>query len=128
MTLRRYLLIILLLPMAGCGQKLDYETTLLVGDGEVQTLSIDPPKRAQKVSVTATSSGSPVSVYVVLEKDKESAKQALLDGKKPAQALIGTAKTKDATLEANVPAQTAAVVLVGGARKSSEVKVKISGR
>jgi len=112
----------------GCGQKLDYETSLQLGEGEVQALSIDAPTRAQKVSVRATSSGSPIDFYVVLEKDKEAGKQALLDRKKPPQAVVGIAKTQEATLEAMVPVKTGFVILLGGASKSSQVKVKVTGR
>src|SRR5438128_4535389 len=97
LSLRRGLLAGLLLIASGCGQKLDYETTLQLGDGEVQTLSIDAPKRPQRVRVSATSSGSPIDFYVVLEKDKEAAKQALLDRKKPTHPLVGIAKTQEAT-------------------------------
>jgi hypothetical protein len=96
--------------------------------GEVQSLSVEPPKRDQKVSVTATSSSSPIDVYLVLDKDKEAGKQALLDGKKPAASLARKAKTQDATLEATIPANTGFAVLLGGAGKSSQVKIKVTGR
>src|SRR6266851_10501588 len=127
-SLRRCLLASLLLIVPGCGQKLDYETSLQLGEGEVQALSIDAPTRAQKVSVRATSSGSPIDFYVVLEKDKEAGKQALLDRKKAPQAVVGIAKTQEATLEAMVPVKTGFVILLGGASKSSQVKVKVTGR
>jgi outer membrane lipopolysaccharide assembly protein LptE/RlpB len=128
LRLRRCLLAALLLTLSGCGQRLNYETTVQLGDGEVQSLSIDPPKREQKVSVTVTSSGSPIDAYIVLDKDKEAAKQALLDRKKPANPLDGKTKTQDATLEATIPANTGFAVLLGEASKSSQVKVKVSGR
>jgi hypothetical protein len=114
--------------LAGCGQKLDYETAVQLEAGDVQLLAIDPPKREQKVTVTVTSSGSPISVYVILGKDKEAAKQALLDSKKPTGALASNVKTQEATLEATIPANTGFGVLLGGASKSSQVKVKVTGR
>jgi hypothetical protein len=128
LRLRRPLLAALLLVVAGCGQKLNYDTTVQLGDGEVQSLSIEPPKREQKVSVTVTSSGSPIDVYIVLDKDKEAAKQALLDRKKPAEALASKVKTQDATLEATIAANTGFAVLLGGANKNAQVKVKVTGR
>ena len=127
-TLRCCLLAVFFLALPGCGQKLDYETTVQLEAGDVQLLSIDPPKQEQKVTVTVSSSGSPISVYVVSGKDKEAAKQALLDLKKPAGALASNAKTQEATLEATVPANTGFGVLLGGASKSSQVKVKVTGR
>jgi hypothetical protein len=119
--------IALLLALPGCG-RLGYETTVQLGAGEVQALSIDAPRSEQKVSVAVTSSGSPVDVYAVVEKDKEAAKEALLDRRKPAAFLAGQAKTQDATVEATVPGHTAFVILVGGASKPTQVHVKVMGR
>jgi hypothetical protein len=127
LSLRRCLVAALLLALSGC-TRLSYETTIQLGAGEVQSLSIDPPRREQKVSVTVTSSAAPVDVYVVLEKDKEAAKEALLDHKKPAASLAGNVKTQEATLEATIPANTPFAILVGGASKTSQVKVKATGR
>jgi hypothetical protein len=96
--------------------------------GDVHLVLVDPPRREQQVRVTVTSSGSPVTVYIVLNKDKEAAKQALLDGKNPVGALDGKAKTQDATLEATIPANSGFAILLGGASKSSQVRVKVAGR
>ena len=62
------------------------------------------------------------------EKDKEAAKQALLDRKKPAASFAGKVKTQEATLEATIPANTGFAILLGGASKNSQVKVKVTGR
>jgi hypothetical protein len=120
--------VFLILALAGCGQRLDYESTVQLDAGEVQSLGVDPPRREQRVSVTVTSTSVPVDVYVVLEKDKESGKQALLDVKKPAESLASKTKTQQATLEATIPAKTGFAILLGGATKSSQVKVKVIGR
>src|SRR5262245_432385 len=108
----RVLLAILFLALPGCGQKLDYESSMQLDAGDVQWISIDSPKREQRVSVTVTSSGSPVDVYVVLGKDKEAAKQALLDTKKPTESLANKVKTRESTLEVTIPANTGFAVLV----------------
>jgi hypothetical protein len=125
--LRRFLLAASLLAVPGCGQKLYHENTVQLGAGEVQLILIDAPKREQRVSLTVSSGGSPVDVYVVAEKDKEAAKEAVLDGKKPSASLAGKVKVQDATLEATIPANTAFAILLGGASKSSTVKVKVTG-
>ena len=127
-SLRRCLLATTLLLLPACGQKLDYESTLQVDDAQVQSISVDPPKKEQKVNVVVTSSASPVDVYVVLEKDKEAGKQSLLNGNKPAESLTGKLKTQDTTLEATIPANTGFAILLGGASKSTQVKVKVTGR
>ncbi|SRR6266404_876944 len=126
--LRCSLLAILLLVLPGCGQKLDYETAVELDEGQVQLIFIDPPKKEQKVSVTVTSSGSPIDVYVVLDKDKEAGKQALLDRKKPTGSLASKTKTQNATLEATIPANTGFAILLGGANKNSRVTAKVTGR
>lgn len=128
LRLRSSLLASIVLALPGCGQKLYHETTVQLSAGEVQLLLIDAPRRDQKISVTVTSSGSPIDVYVVLAKDKEAGKEALLNGKKPTESLAGKVKTQDATLEANIPANTEFAVLLGGASKSSQVKMKVTGR
>jgi hypothetical protein len=125
-SLRGCLFLAVLLTLPGCG-RLNYETTVPLGAGEIQALRIDAPRREQKVSVTVTSAGSPVDVYVILEKDKAAAEEALLDRKKPAASLAGTMKVQEATLQATIPANTAFVVLLGGANKPSQVKVKVTG-
>jgi hypothetical protein len=117
---------LLLLP--GCGQKLNYETTVKLRAGEVQAQMVDAPRREQTVRVTATSSGSPIDAYLVLDKDKEAAKEALLDGKKPAAFLAGQTKTRDAILEATIPANSDFTIVLGGATKDSQVKVRATGR
>jgi hypothetical protein len=122
------LLAFLFLALPGCGQRLNYETTVDLPEGEVQSLMIDAPKREQKVSVTVSSAGSPIDVYVVLDKDKEAGKQALLDHKKPAGSLASKTKTQDATLEVAIPANTGFAILLGGASKNSRVTVKVTGR
>src|SRR5437879_5858568 len=126
--LRCSFLAILLLVLPGCGQKLNYETTVELDESQVRSIMIDPPKREQKVSVTVTSSGSPIDVYVVLDKDKEAGKQALLDRRKPAGSLAGKVKLQEATLEATIPVGTGFAILVGWAGKNSQVKVKVTGR
>jgi hypothetical protein len=121
-------LAILLVALPGCGQRLNYDTTVDLREAEVQSLTVDAPKKEQKVTITVSSAGSPIDVYVVLDKDKEAGKQALLDYKKPTGSLAGKTKTQDATLEATIPAKTEFAVLLGGANKSTRVTVKVSGR
>jgi hypothetical protein len=127
-SLRRTLFALLLLVLPGCGQKLNYETTVDLDEGQVQSILIDAPKSEQKVTVTVNSAGAPIDAYIVLDKDKEAGKQALLNRQKPPQSLAGKVKTQDATLEATVPANTGFALLVGGASKNSRVSVKVTGR
>jgi hypothetical protein len=121
---------LLCLVGAGChGQRLDSESTMTVGPGEVQSKIVDAPSADQQVTATVSSPGAPVSAYLLLEKNRQAAQDALLSGKKPANVLDGKDKTEDATLQGKVPAKEEfAVVVSNSGGKSATVKVKITGR
>jgi len=117
-----------LLGSAGC-QKLDSERSIHLDAGEVQIIRIGPPRSDQKVTVVVDSPRSSINVYLVLEQDQEEAKQALLlDRKLPQLPLAGKEKTNSATLEATVPARNGFAVMLSGAEKATDVKLKVTGR
>jgi hypothetical protein len=116
------------LAAGGC-QRLNYETTVQVAPSEIEVRTIDPPRREQKVTVTFQSSGPPVDVYVTLEGDREAAKDALLNGKKPASSLGGSAKVTDGTLQVTVPAKSGySVLIMNRGNQNADVKLTIKGR
>ena len=120
----------LLLLSGGC-QRLDDERTVQLAPTQVHTIQFDAPRSDQKVTVTMSSPGALVEVYVVLEQNREAAVQSLDQGKRPAkeQILASSEKTEEATLEATVPARSAfAVLLNSKAGKTAQVKVKVTGR
>ena len=56
--------LVALVCLAGAGclkQRLDLESTMTVGPGEVQSKIIDAPKADQQVTATVSSPGAPVS-------------------------------------------------------------------
>jgi hypothetical protein len=116
------------LAAAGC-QRLDYQTTMDVAPNEVRIREIDAPRKEQKVTVHVSSSGAPVDVYVVLDKDKADAEAALLKEKRPANSLAGKDKVTDDTLEATVPARNPFHILVmNHADTTATVKLTVKGR
>jgi uncharacterized protein YgbK (DUF1537 family) len=119
-------LVCVLLMTVGCQRKL-VDKTLEIGVGEVHSFTVDAPQRAQQVIVEATAD-EPVSVYLVLEKDHNAAKDAVQSGKAPADSLGKEEKKKEVKFEATVPAKNEYVVLVGGATKKTNVKVKVTGK
>jgi hypothetical protein len=95
--------------------------------GDYKTFEMDPPRREQKVIITVTSSAAPVNVYLVAADDLQAATKAVEHFGKPANPLASQEKTQDATLEATIPAKTGYAVLLAGATKETEVKIKITG-
>src|SRR5438552_193693 len=116
-TVRLSLLLALSVP--GCQWPLNYEKTAQMSVGDVQVFPVEAPKRDQKIAVAVSSSNGPVNVYVVLEKDQEAAKRALLDGRKPANSLGDKEKMQEATIEATIPAKNGFVVMLGGVTKDT---------
>src|SRR5947209_19805840 len=58
----------LLALVAGC-QRLNYDKTLTVDGGIPFLVNWDPPRYEQRLTVTVTSTGTPVSAYLVKESD-----------------------------------------------------------
>jgi hypothetical protein len=116
---------------AGCKlqQRLDRTLTVSVSPGETKPTKIDAPIADQQVTVTADSPGVPVSVYLVLEKDRTSVEDALFNSKRPEKALDGKDKVEQATLQGTVAAKNDfAVVIWNPGLKPATVKLTISGR
>jgi hypothetical protein len=118
------------LPGLGGCQKLDEKRSVTLAPGDVKNLQIDAPRADQKVHVAVTSSDCPVDVYVVLQKDHDSVDQTLLAGNKPdaKKVLASQEKTRDASLEATVPAKSGYSIFFAGATKPTTVSVQVSGR
>jgi hypothetical protein len=114
----------------GCGQKVDMEKTVSLGLGDIEVpFIVSPPKSQQSVTVEV-SSGAPVDVYLLLEENREAVKNKLKAGKAPdASHLIASEmKTTSGTLQGTVPAGKEYAVVVAGAKKNTEVKLKLKGR
>jgi len=114
---------------AGC-QRLDVDRTIKLAPGDVQDILIDAPRSQQSIKVDVNASGAPVDVYVLLEAERQAVKENLLINKRPdpAKLLASQQKVTTATLEAAVPARNDFAILLAGASKPAEVKVKVTGR
>jgi hypothetical protein len=126
----RLVLMALVVPLgAGC-QRLEVERAVTVDPGTIRSISVDPPRGEQKVAVVVISPGVPVDVSVVTQNEQEAVKKTLEAGKRPdaSKLLSGQEKVENAVLEATVPARTGFMIFLSGARKSTDVKVKITGR
>jgi hypothetical protein len=101
--------------VSGC-TKLNDERTVQVAPGDEHKLFIDPAKKEQRITVSVSSPGTPVNVSLLLEND-------------PKKALDSKEKVEEATLNATIPADNKAVVLLTSAgARTANVKVKITNK
>ena len=111
--------------VSGCG--LNHERTIQLDEGDVREVIIDGPSRDQNVTVSVNA-GEPIDVYVVLEAELDKTRNVLMDQKAPTGPLAGKKAIQNESLEATIPAKSKFAVLLSGARKRTDVKLKITGR
>jgi hypothetical protein len=121
-------LIAFALAVSACGRTvLNDERTLDVKTDEISMLTVDPAPRDQTIKVEFESAPAAVSVYVLLEKDKEMATQQIRTKAGPPTNVLGfKEKSKQDSFEAVVPANSRAMVFIGRASKDTQVKVKLT--
>ena len=123
----RYLSLLVVCLVAGCG-KLDVKRDTDVEALGFKAYTIDPAKKEQKVTVTVSSPGVPVNVYLVLEKDRAEVEKALEEHQRPKNVLGSQEKTEQATVEGTVPGGVAAsVLLYNPSTKTAHVATQIKG-
>jgi hypothetical protein len=123
--MRKLMLGAALVVLVGCGKKLNMEQTFDLPI-EGKQFVLEPVSSEQKIKVTAKADAA-VSVYIYLEKHKEAAEQQILT-RKFANILQRQEKTDNASLEATIPANEAAVVRVGRASKGTKVTLRITNQ
>ncbi len=119
----------LVLAAAGC-QPVNYENSVPIEPGAIYPVEISAPSRDQNIKVSVTASGAPVSVYVVLQKDREAVESAILSDKTPdaSKVLARQEKTESATLDVQIPAKNDYAVLVyNSPGKTTQAKISIKG-
>lgn len=112
-----------------CQEQLNYRRTVVLEPGDFKAFVLDALSGEIRARVAVKSSGSPVKVYVVREKDLEPALDRLEKGKLPDRLLASKEATEDAILEAAIPARTAfAIILACAAGKNAEVQLHVTAR
>jgi hypothetical protein len=122
-------LVLCLLALTGCGKKVLHDEAVALEPGKTEAITFKGLRKGQTVSVETSSPGVPIDVYIVLEKDKNTAMEALGQDKAPANSLAGEAKTQGKTLEAVVSEGDGVAVLLSNpptAGKKADVKVKVT--
>ena len=120
-------LFVMVMLVVGCRAKLKNESAVNLEGGMSHFTTIDAIPQAQTVNVSAKSNGGQFNIYVFLEKDKADVEKEVMQNKVPAKALAHQLKTADANLQAAVPGNEKAVVMLTSSDgKKSEVKLKLT--
>jgi hypothetical protein len=124
--MRKACLFVLLLLAIGC-TKLNSQSDVHVKPGEMKYSFVDPITKSQKINVSAKASDGKFNVYCFLDKDKAEVEKDLNLNKVGAKVLAHELKTNGAELNATIPANETAVILLTSAEaKNVEVKLKIT--
>jgi hypothetical protein len=115
--------------LSGCGPKLDEKVSFNLGMGESKPYNVEAIKNEQKIKITGnTEGGLPVTVYVYL-KSKRAAAQNEIMTKKSTQSIIAKQdKTDTINLEALIPANEEAEILVESPGKSVKGQLRITNK
>jgi hypothetical protein len=123
-------LLLSFLPLRATAQQpLKYEKVLQIAADELRYLSLDGPAKDLRLTVACKARGAPVDVYLVLEKDREAAAKALIDGK-PLQNFVASLKgvEEESTFTVTIKAGAEFTIIIGNCQKKTEVTVKITGK
>jgi hypothetical protein len=129
----RLLACLLVLAAAGGCQRLNYEKEYEMGPKETRSFILTAPQYDQKVLVTISPTGGPVSAYVCKEDDQARVEQALMADKTPPPSAYFNGKiSKDRAesydFEATIPKNTPYAVVLATGNRDAKVKVKLVGR
>jgi hypothetical protein len=122
----------LLMTLPGCASRVNFEKSLALEPMEIKTYTIDAPRGAQKIRIEVDSK-EPIDVDVAFESDAERFQTYLERGRTshankdgPPPVLASKQNVTQHSLEATVPAGKAFSVLISGAKKKTDVKLKVN--
>jgi hypothetical protein len=115
------------IALPGC-QRVNIEKTVTLDIGDIkEPAQVSAPSGQQKIRVEINAT-EPIDVDVALEEQAVEARKSLTAGKRPDAGKVLASKqgVKTETLEATIPAGKDYTVILSGARKKSEVKLKLN--
>jgi hypothetical protein len=126
------LLLVAMAALPGCS-KVNFEQSLTLDPGGIKIYNIDAPRGDQKVRVQVDSR-EPIDIDVALESASAEAqlflqrerKTAGKDSAAPAGLLATKQGVTQGSVEASIPAGKGFTVLLSGAKKNTEVKLKVN--
>ncbi len=131
MRLLSYLVVILVALAAGCSRQpaLSVNQAVTLPNGEVKSFGIEPAKEEREVRVEVKTTGAAVSVYVVQEKDRAAAMDALTAGKHPANLLTARENEQQSNVVTRVPAgEGFAVIVANQSGNAAVLTLQITGK
>ena len=131
MRFRSCFLLAALLLAAGCNRQptVLMERTALLEVGDVKAYSVEAAKADREVHVEVNAAALPVSVYVVQEKDRAAAMEALAASKQPGNLLAARENSQQSSLVTRVPADDGFAVLLALTNgKSTGVTLKVTAK
>ena len=125
--MRKAILLVVLVLLTGCKAKLNSETVVHVNVGDLKTTIIDPIAKSQTINISARSLDGKFNLYCFLEKDQKEVEKGITQNKISDKVLAHEVKTSVAQIQATIPANEAAVILLTCTDvRSAEVKLKIT--
>jgi hypothetical protein len=127
---RLALVLVFLVALGGCRRPVLNEDRQfeLTRETPYYTFTVEPIKQAQTIKVKATAD-EPVTVMIGLKKDEEVLPKEAYSGKFTDKTLAKEVKTKDASLEAPIPAnESAIVIVVREANKATKIRLKVTNQ
>ena len=122
-------LLALTVMLAGCTKLRDEKTVLVDPKQAKGVMAIPPQASAMKITVTATSSTGPVTLYLAPTADAEGAMLSIESGKDSPKVLFKSTQGSSVTLEGNLPLNTdCTVIAFNDGDQKTEVKASIIGK
>ena len=127
MRLKNLLVLGMLATLVGCGPQVMYDKEVSLELGEIVPIQVGPFERPKTVTVTASSPGAPISIYVHAVDQTELVDEAISFEREPEDTFAAVSSTEGETLVAQIPPETEVVVrLQPTGRQTAKVQLKIS--
>lgn len=118
---------LIVLVLSGCQSRLNYEQQTTLDPGQIRTIEVEGPRYGRPMTVEVEATESEVNVFVCLDKDHAEVLAAIEAGKSPTQ-IVGERRHKRVgPIEVKVPPREKAWIFVADAKKSTPLKVKVTG-
>ena len=122
-------LLALTVMLAGCTKLRDEKTVSVEANKAIGVMAVPAQTAAMKITVTATSSTAPVTLYLAPTADADAVMDQLDVGKDSPKVLFKSSPGVNVTLEGSMPLNTECTVIAfNEGKEKTEVKASIIGK